>query len=626
MASSAALEKTQFALAQGVDAALLLARHLPLADAEKCIALAKEMLAKRWKVEVTVDPFDDKAEKSYEDQYLPEQVWEGLFKRWMQVAPQDAWAFVEKHHSNELPLRIAALRQWALHDPFAAVKATGQGIKEEEQMVIANACTETNPSIGLQLLVEWGVSFESNAANDSNAREFAEIRVGLLQKFAARAPREALDFCQSHFPNMVGDVCAGWMRSNANECLAWISEHSQDEQKNIYQTLCEQPDVSIDTLKRYVALRGSEDRCELYEAGLSTIAHRDPALAQSLIGELFSNPTERLVLREQIAVATLGREPRKAMEFILPSLRDPLPINHGPQLMIQMAPGHFFDQGPSYGDTADFFEEFLSLGENGGANKETVLAMLQEIHPQHRAWMMESNINGLSEIFGRNPEWLLGITYGISRDDLDSYVACMNYPSSTEIVVDMKNLPAGDLRDAMAEHAISTMLEEDQPVAVVVEKAKEWGGNVNWHGIYQVWFDEAPEEALHHFMSQPQTRESEWHEVISSAYSTHSDLLVQAVERMPLGEVRDYAMECISFAAMKENADVVTSIYFATGVQNRVDRNRLMQSLWTEWQNHDKVSQDPRVIDGVRQNIEHSQLDAAEKRRWLDRLESEVSR
>jgi hypothetical protein len=78
MASSAALEKTQFAQAQGADAALLKARHLPLADAEKCAALAQEMLAKRVRVLVMEDPFDEKA-KQYEDQYLPVHVWEGLF-------------------------------------------------------------------------------------------------------------------------------------------------------------------------------------------------------------------------------------------------------------------------------------------------------------------------------------------------------------------------------------------------------------------------------------------------------------------------------------------------------------------------------------------------------------------
>ncbi len=627
MASSAALEKTQFAHAQGADAALLLARHLPLADAEKCAALAQEMLAKRVRVLVMEDPFDEKA-KQYEEQYLPVHVWEGLFKRWMQVAPQAAWAFVEKHHSEELPLRAAALRQWALIDALAAVQAAGQEISKLEKKLILHSCIESGPLMGLHLLQQWKLidSVRDGVMDDDDLSATQEILGSLLQRLAETSPELALEWCQSHAPKNVRDVCVGWMKLDASACYAWINDLPHEEQRSIYQLLADQPDVSVETVSRFVAMRDSADECDLFEPGLSAIARRDASLAQRLIGELFSNPMERIVLREQIAKATLSKDPRKAMDFIMPSLREPLPINIGPPLPQKTAPGHDYDRGPAYGQSADFFEEYLLLGENGGATKDAVLAWLKEIHPQHRSWMMDSSMNELLKMFGRNPEWLVGIADGIPRGDLDSFVSYLEHPSSAEIVADMKALPAGALRDAMVERALSQMLDEDQPVAAVVEKAKEWGGDVDWSEIYRVWLEEAPEDALRHLMSKPQARESEWHEVIHRSYTTHSEVLEQAVEQMPQGELRDSAVDAISYAAMDKKADVVTSIYWATEVKNRQDRNRLMQRLWAEWQGQEKTSQDPKVIDGVRQNIENSHLDASEKRRWLNRLESEVSR
>jgi len=70
----------------------------------------------------------------------------------------------------------------------------------------------------------------------------------------------------------------------------------------------------------------------------------------------------------------------------------------------------------------------------------------------------------------------------------------------------------------------------------------------------------------------------------------------------------------------------VTSIYWATEIRNRDQRQRLMRSVWDRWQREEQSARDPKAIDGVRQNIVNSPLDAAEKRRWLERLESEVLR
>jgi hypothetical protein len=130
---------------------LALARQLPSADAEKCAALAKVMLAKRIKVLVHQDPFAVNPPVEYREAMLPEKAWEGLFKRWIVVAPQAAWAFVLDNHSETIPLREAALRQWSLIDPAASVNAAGKDLNYEEQKIILNGCLESNPAYGLKL-------------------------------------------------------------------------------------------------------------------------------------------------------------------------------------------------------------------------------------------------------------------------------------------------------------------------------------------------------------------------------------------------------------------------------------------------------------------------------------------
>ena len=126
-----------------IDALRMIAHQLPEADAQKCAAIAQAMLSKRVRVAVRGD-FDSSTVR-YEERPLSAHAWEGLFKRWMQVAPQAAWAFVEKHQSDELPLRIAALKQWALLDPLAAVKAAGESISFEEKWAVLAACREDIP-------------------------------------------------------------------------------------------------------------------------------------------------------------------------------------------------------------------------------------------------------------------------------------------------------------------------------------------------------------------------------------------------------------------------------------------------------------------------------------------------
>jgi hypothetical protein len=127
-------------------------------------------------------------------------------------------------------------------------------------------------------------------------------------------------------------------------------------------------------------------------------------------------------------------------------------------------------------------------------------------------------------------------------------------------------------------------------------------------------------------MSRADARPFEWEKVIDGTYATHAEALERAFLQMPQGALRESAVESLSNAALSRNKDVVTSIYWATEIRNRDQRQRLMRSVWDRWQSEEPSARDPKAIDGVRENIVNSQLDAAEKRRWLERLESEVLR
>ncbi len=626
---SVVFHEEQFAEASAIDSAMMLARQLPLADAEKCAALANAMLTKRVQVDVKIASDTDSTQKTFEEKMLPDYVWEGLFKRWMQVAPQAAWAFVEKHHSNELPLRLVAVRQWALLDPLATAKAAGKAISEDEQIAIVKACIEMSPVIGLNLLVEWGVDF--NEFNkfpyfDESARSFGDFVSELLAKYAEKSPREALEFCQRHSPKLVSDVCAGWMRKDAAGCLAWIQELPHEEQKKILQSLTYEADVSAETVRHLAVLCEPSEFRDMVSKGLTFIAQRDVSIAQSLIDELLENPTDRLILRDEIADEMASVDPRKAMDFMMTSLREPLPIYQDPPLPGHPALGHEYDRGPDFGSASSFFGEYVTLGPSAGVTREDVLQRIHEIHPQYRSFIMRDNMEILKKMLGSPSEWMAPFAAEMPRNELDNLVYYLEFSSSEDMADDIKAAPAGAFRDALVEYSLEMMLEEYKPVATVIEKAKEWGGDVDWSEIYEAWVAQAPEEALRHFMSKPSASVREWKSVIAGGYASHARELEGAVEQMPQGKLRETAVRALAFAAMSEKQDVVTSIYWAIEVKNRVDRSYLMQQLWSEWQNLESASQDPKVIEGVRQNIENSKLDAAEKKRLIERLESEVFR
>lgn len=185
-------DDAQFAKSADVDSRLILARQLPSADAAKCASLAKAMLTKSVvSVSYVGDPFAVPPSEEIRNAPLPEVAWEGLFKRWMQVAPLAAWDFVVAHHSEELPLRESALKQWASIDTLAAASAAGDDITEEEKMIIVLSSTEHDPASGLALVLKWTLNLTKEISDPfSSLDNYIE---NLLTSLAKKSPRLALE-------------------------------------------------------------------------------------------------------------------------------------------------------------------------------------------------------------------------------------------------------------------------------------------------------------------------------------------------------------------------------------------------------------------------------------------------
>jgi hypothetical protein len=620
----AAFHKQQFTTASSIDSVVMLAQQLPKADAQQCAALAQAMLQKRFTL-----PTNDREHTTHEEQVLPTRVWEGLFKRWMQVAPQAAWAFVGKNHSDELPLRIAALRQWALLDPMAAAKAAGSALTKEEQYTIAKACIEMNPAIGLNLLVEWGVDFSDSyteAFTEDEPYSLGDTISALLEKYAEKSLRAALEFCQLHAPKLVSDVCAGWMRQDAAKCFAWIQELPVEQQKEMLLSLAAEADVKAETVRRLAGLCEPSERHTTILFGISSIAKNDASAAQSLIDELLSNPADRFTLRCDIAGDMVQADPRKAMDFMMPSLSEPLPIFSNPGFSKDFSE-KYRGWGTPFVSPSMIFTDYLELGSAAGVTNDEILRRLHDIHPPYREWLMDDSFYILKYALGNPSEWMPALLEKTPPEFIRKFVGRFDHASSEQVIKEMNSAPKGAFRDALAQRSLEMMLQEDAPMANVLAKAQEWGGDLDWSDIYYFhWMEQSPEEVVSHLLSRRDAKESEWEVVIREGYETHAQVLENAVEKMHQGPIRDTSLGALSSAAMENNRDVVTSMYWATEMMNRSDRSTCMKLLWSKWQDDEKLSIDPQVIEGVRQNIDNSSLDMQEKALWLDRLESEVER
>ncbi len=628
------LDVASFATAGETEAGAALARQLPAADAEKCAALAKEMLAKRVKVNFPNDPFSDDPTWEIREEYLPERAWEGLFKRWMKVAPQSAWEFVLANHNEELPLREAALRQWAMIDPTSAVRAAGEEITDDEKRVMLKACAESHPGIGLNLIAEWGLQFDTFETFDPFLPpESLSLVEKMLMSLAESSPVAAMEWCLAHVPSKVDSVCVGWLRHDASACMQWMQARPVDEQKHLMSTICEQADVTASSVRYLANLCEPGNQWHWIDRGLLSLAQRDDALAQTLIDELLTNPTHRLVARSEIANVIAETDPRKAIEFILPALRQALPLfekqsdiftNNSLPSSIGISVDPFESH---YSGLTSVIRSYLELGPAAGVGKTEVNDLMEQIHPQYYPSLIEENFNELKAVLGPPVQWIEPYTAKMSREQIASLVADFDYSSSDQARQDALSLKPGPLRDAVAENYIAILLENHVPVVSVRDSAKELGGDsLDYSGIYEYWMKEQPAEVLKHIAQDTQSSVSEWQSVISAGYEMYGAEIQDMVESLPEGDVRNAAAQSLAELAMTRDNDYVSSMYWATEISARVDRSKKMRVVLEAWLADDDAIRDTFMMEGIRSNIENSSLDEHEKSLWLERMESEVPR
>jgi hypothetical protein len=613
----------EFAQASLPDSAMILARNLAQADAQRCAELANAMLAKRIKVTAPIDPFSTNSRVETYEEMLPSRAWSGLFKRWMKVAPQAAWEFVLAHHSDKLPLREVALFQWALYDPHAAVQAAGSQIDSTEKAEILRACVEKNPALGLDLLRQWGLD-SLNDDPDDPFESNSSVPGQLLRKHAETSPAAALEWCQEFAPSELSSVCAGWMKRDEAACLAWLKTQEVEKQKDLLESLLEEEQVSAGSIRQLATLCKPEEIFSSLDDGLCSLANRDASMAQSLIEELLTNPTDRIMARSLIAEQLMKADPRKAMEILLPSLREALPFYAQPTPQFSGFPiDSYQEAGPDYYGVAPVLGSYINLGSAAGVSSQEILQVLQDIHPQYHAWLIGDNWEGLTEALGRPSEWALPFLQDMPREDLKNLLEYFEDPPDA-VWRDLKKRPEGTLRDVMSERYLELLIADDAPFDVLMARAKELGGTrLDLSSVYDVWMDKEPAMALQHLITNPDAKAAEWQTVISHGYRKYAAEIQDAVERMPAGELRSKAVQSLAVAALNHDDDIVTSVYWATEISDRLKRTELLRQTWNQWQEDEKRNRDPQILEGVRQNLEHSALDAREKSLWLERLESE---
>ena len=613
-----AFDEAHFAKANDIESRLTLARQLPSADADMCANLAKEMLTKRVSVSHVGDPFPPF------DAPLPMSAWECLFKRWMQVAPLAAWDFVVAHHSPELPLREAALKQWALIDTLAATKAAGDEITDDEKIVILESSVEHDPECGLALVLEWEAALikaERDPFTIVNG-----IVANLLATLAKKSPSTAMEWCQAHSPELLASVCIGWNKINPSAFLDWLNSRPTEEQQNIMIKLCDQEDVTASTLRHLATLGNADEVKEFISTGLLHIAKRDENLSQELIDELLPNPTDRMVVRAEICDELRRIDPRKAMDFILPSLRSPMPLFERPDDALGAYIGARHCSIPNLWPFSVAFGDFIKLGPAAGIGKNEVLQLLGQFHPQYMSWMLKSNSDSLSNLLGPPATWLQPFITQATREDISSIVSEYTYENANDALQDAQSLEPGMLQDAIIEQAIETLLDGDTPVDDVLNQLSKIKGNhAELDQVYASWIVSDPGAALKYFAEDSNQTESEWARIIDYGYKQHAEEIQAMAEKLPPGELRDSVAIDLSIQSQQENADYITAFYWVTEIAAKDDRTSFIKLLLEKLQSDRAAVKNAEIIAGIRSNIENSSLNDVEKARWLEHIEKEIA-
>ncbi len=618
-------DDAQFAKSEDIDSRLILARQLPSADAAMCASLANAMLGKRVRVSDVGDPFADVAPETFHEEPQPISAWKGLFKRWMKVDPLAAWDFAVAHN-DEISLREAALEQWALLDTKAALKALGNDITDADKYAILMACLETDPATGLKLAAEW----QFDLVKDQEPFSSHAILDSLLYALATKSPSAAMEWCQAHAPDKAATVCLGWIQSNPGDCLNWIQSRPTEQQQILLGELCERKDVCAPVVRCLAALTSVDKLKNQITPALIHIAIRDESIAQVLIDELLSNPTDRMLARAEICQQLNLIDPRKAMAFILPSLRTAMPLFKDPDprfvgcgMGFPLTPARSAE--PSISAIADVFNNYIALGPAAGVGKNEVLQMLKQFHPQYLPWMLRENMNSLTPLLGSPASWLEPFVAQASREELSDILSECNY-NTREALQDVKSLAPGLLRDVIIERTVEILLENDTPVPEVMNQLKSFGEHHTDLGVmYFYWMDSDPAAAMKHFADDSVHTNDEWVSMIRKSKEQHFEQIQTMAEKLPPGELRNNVAKFLGAQALEINHDYVTSLYWATEITAKEQRTEQIRNLLDNLQTNRTASQNKELIEGIRSIIENSALSTSEKSRWLERIEMEVS-
>jgi hypothetical protein len=232
----------------------------------------------------------------------------------------------------------------------------------------------------------------------------------------------------------------------------------------------------------------------------------------------------------------------------------------------------------------------------------------------------------IDAILGPSVVWLQPYTEKLSREQIDELVDGLSFSTPEEARQAVLSLKPGLLRDGIAESYVETLLENDVPVASVLESVRELGGDtLDLGNVYDHWMEIDPVTALKHISQDPNPTENEWRNVIESGYNKLGGEIQDLVEALPPGDMRNTAAQSLSEMASIDN-DFVTSMYWATEISARTDRSKIMRGVLEALLADDNARRDDSIIEGIHSNIENSSLDEREKSLWLERVESEVTR
>jgi hypothetical protein len=312
------------------------------------------------------------------------------------------------------------------------------------------------------------------------------------------------------------------------------------------------------------------------------------------------------------------------MDFVMISLREPMPIYSEPWKQAPKDIGYNWNLGPQYENAADVFEKYLALYQEARVTRDDVLRRLHEIHPQYRHWIIDRNSYAIRDILGSPSEWMPSLVEKMPREQILDLIGWSDYSTLEKIEKAIASAPKGAFRDALAEQSLDMMLDKQAPLDKVLKKAREWDGNLDWTRIYHSWTEQSPEDAVNHLLKRTNATADEWDAVISRAYDSHAKVLENAVEKMPQGPIRDTSLSALSYSAMDEDKGATTAIYWATQVKNSSDRYDLFQKIFLSLEHDKTAAKNPQIIEGIKLNIERSALNAKEKAIWFDRLECEV--